>query len=243
MTQSSFAIALLNPDAAMPDGLQDPQGRAAPKRFSVYRNNVTSSLISVMEAAFPVIRKLVGAEFYSALAAEFIRTRPPKSRIMMLYGSEFAEFLRDFPPVAHLGYLGDVAALEQALRESYHAADAAPTPPQDFAALDEAELMVSTFAFAPSARVIASPWPIHGIWFANTSGGAPPLARAETVLVLRPDFDPVPHLITPAEALCVNALLAGKSLATACANAGQDLDLVKLLALLIQNNAITRRQP
>ncbi len=241
MTQSSFASALLNPDAAIPDGLHDPQGRAAPKRFSVYRNNVTSSLISVMEAAFPVIRKLVGAEFYTALAAEFIRTHPPKSRIMMLYGSEFAGFLRDFPPVAHLGYLGDVAALEQALRESYHSADSTATTPQDFAALDEAELLASTFAFAPSVRLVASQWPIHGIWTMNTSGGAPPVARAEIVLVLRPDFDPVPHLLPPAESLCVFSLLAGEPLATAYSDAGQDLDLTKLLTLLIQNNAITRR--
>ena len=37
MTQSAFAHALLDPEAAVPVGIVDPQGRPAPKRFSVYR--------------------------------------------------------------------------------------------------------------------------------------------------------------------------------------------------------------
>ncbi len=243
MTQSSFASALMNPDAALPHGVQDPQGRPSPKRFSVYRNNVASSLISAMEAAFPVIRKLVGPEFFGALAAEFTRLHPPKTRVLMLYGDEFTAFLLSFPPVAHLGYLGDVAALEQAIRESYHAADAPAILAQDLAQLDEATLLASTFAFAPSARLIASPWPIHGIWTANTTGGSNPTARAETVLIIRRDYDPVPHLLTDAEARCVAVLIAGHPLETALLQAGDGLDLTKLLTLLIQNNAIARGMP
>ena len=38
--QAAFAAALLDPEAAVPGGLVDPLGRPAPKRFSVYRNNV-----------------------------------------------------------------------------------------------------------------------------------------------------------------------------------------------------------
>ena len=60
MTQAAFAHALLNPEAAIPPGIVDPQGRPAPKRFSVYRNNVASSLTRAREAAFPTVRKLVG---------------------------------------------------------------------------------------------------------------------------------------------------------------------------------------
>ena len=54
--QEQFVAALFDPTAALPSGLVDPQGRASEKRFAVYRNNVTLSLVRVIEAAFPAIR-------------------------------------------------------------------------------------------------------------------------------------------------------------------------------------------
>lgn len=124
--QNTFAAALLNPEADVPLGLIDPQGRPVQKRFDVYRNNVASGLTRALEASFPVIRALVGEAFFGAMAVEFLRAHPPKSRLMMLYSDAFPPFLATFPPVADLAYLPDVARLEQALRESYHAADAPP---------------------------------------------------------------------------------------------------------------------
>ena len=81
-----FARALLDPEAEVPWGLTDPEGRPAPKRFSVYRNNVASSLTRALEAAFPTVRKLVGDEFFAAMAGVFLRAHPPQSRMLMLYG-------------------------------------------------------------------------------------------------------------------------------------------------------------
>ena len=61
--QESFTEALLTPEHPVPDGLIDPAGRPAGKRFDVYRNNVAVSLTGALETAFPVIRKLVGDVF------------------------------------------------------------------------------------------------------------------------------------------------------------------------------------
>ena len=79
MSQAQFAQALLDPVAEVPAGLVDPLGRPAPKRFSVYRNNVASSLTRALEAAFPTVRKLVGDEFFAAMAVVFLRSHPPTS--------------------------------------------------------------------------------------------------------------------------------------------------------------------
>ena len=69
VSQAKFTQALLNPEAAIPAGLIDPQGRPAGKRFNVYRNNVIVSLMDAMETAFPVIQKLIGAENFRNLSA------------------------------------------------------------------------------------------------------------------------------------------------------------------------------
>ena len=130
MRQSEFVAALLDPSFPMPTGLIRPDGQTATQRFSVYRNNVIAGLTAVLEAAFPVIRTLVGSEFFAAAAAVFVRAHPPKSRIMMLYGARFPDFLSAFEPAADYAYLPDVARLEQALRESsrHFANDAKPRP-------------------------------------------------------------------------------------------------------------------
>ena len=237
MTQSVFAAALLNPDAPVPAGLIDPMGRPVQKRFNVYRNNVTAGLTAVLEAAFPVIRTLVGTEFFGAMAVEFLRAHPPKSRLMMMYGDEFPAFLAAFPPVTQLPYLPDVARLEQALRTSYHAADAAPLP-ADRLALPEAVLLHSRLHFAPALHILQSDWPIFAIWTANTTGGPAPVLAAQSVIILRPDFSPKPHLIAPEAATFFTALQSGATLQLALDYAGPALDLTASLALLLQGQAI-----
>lgn len=240
MSQSIFAQALLDPEAALPVGLTDPEGRPAPRRFSVYRNTVTSGLIRVLEAAFPVIRKLVGDEFFAAMALVFVRAHPPRTRLMMLYGAQFPGFLAAFPPVSHLGYLADVARLEQAIRESYHAADAPALPAEAFATLTDAQMMNAKLRLAPSLGLIRSPWPIHMIWRANSEAGPPPapVRGAEDVLILREAFDPAVHLLPPGGGAFMTGLLAGQSLAATLAPLGRRFDLPAMLGLLIQGRAI-----
>ena len=239
MMQAQFAEALLNPEAAVPEGLVDPEGRPAPKRFSVYRNNVASSLTRALEAAFPTVRKLVGDEFFAAMAVVFLRAHPPTSRMLMLYGAEFPGFLEAFPPVRHLGYLPDVARLDQAMRESYHAADSAPLHEAAFQRLLGTDIAGMRLHLAPSLRLVRSSWPIVSIWAANAEGGPARRTGAEDALVLRPEFDPKPHGLPPEGGAFVAGLLAGQSLGEALDHAGPKLDLPAILGQLIAAQAIT----
>jgi hypothetical protein len=239
MRQAQFAQALLNPEAAVPEGLVDPEGRPAPKRFSVYRNNVASSLTRALEAAFPTVRKLVGDEFFGAMAVVFLRAHPPTSRMLMLYGAEFPGFLEAFPPVRHLGYLPDVARLDQAMRESYHAADSQALAPAALERLVGADLAGLRLTLAPSLRLVRSAWPIVSIWTVNAEGGPSPRAGAEDALVLRPEFDPRPHSLPPGGGAFVAGLIAGESLGASIDLAGPDLDLPAILGLMIAGQAIT----
>lgn len=240
--QGTFRRAVLSPEVSRPDGLSDGMGQPAGRRFDVYRNNVAVSLTEALETAFPVIQKLVGEANFKLLAGAFLRQHPPSSPLMMFYGQEMPEFLTGFGPTSSLGYLPDVARLELALRESYHAADADAIDPTRLQALAPDELMSSTFSLAPSLRLIRSPWPIHAIWAFNMSDGPKPKAGAEDVVVLRADMDPEPSLLPPGGGAFLATLLDGAPLGTAFETAmgeAEGFDLSQILAILIGANAIT----
>ncbi|WP_343116806.1 DNA-binding domain-containing protein [Ostreiculturibacter nitratireducens] len=234
MNQSAFTEALLDPDHAVPHGLQGPGGAPAGRRFAVYRNNVAVSLTEALRTAFPVVRKIVGEEFFDAMAGIYLRAHPPATPILMFYGAEMPAFLETFPPVAHLGYLPDVARLELALRRAYHAADAKALTAVDM--LPE-RLLAARVVFAPAVTLLRSRWPLHAIWSANAEEGAPsPAMRAEDVLVTRPGFDPIPRLLPPGGGEAVARLQDGEPLGPALDAAG--VDPAAIFAVLIGSGAI-----
>lgn len=239
--QALFTQAVLDPELAVPEGLTDPQGRTDAKRFAVYRNNVAVSLTEALETAFPVIRKLVGDEFFKAMAGVFLRQHPPSSALMMFYGAEMPAFLAGFEPARHLGYLADVARLELALRRAYHAADAAPIDPAALQSLAPERLMQARLHLAPAVQLIRSPWPIHAIWLANTTDDAPkPQMLAQDVLVTRPEFDPQPNALPTGGGAFVAALMDGARFSEALAAAGAGFDLTEMLGILLTGAAITK---
>ncbi|MEL7087593.1 MAG: DNA-binding domain-containing protein [Planctomycetota bacterium] len=242
-SQTEFRAALLDPDAPVPDGLTDGNGTPTVKRFAVYRNNVTIALIEALRTAFPVLRKLLGDANFDQLAPLYARAHPPQSPLMMHYGQDMPAFLDGFAPLRHLGYLADVARLELALRQSYHAADAAALDPQALADCPPETLMQSTLVLAPAVGLVPSQWPLFDIWRFNTQADAPkPRAIAQPVLITRVGFDPEPHALTAAQAAWVTACHAGATL-TAAQNAAAahdpDFDLAPLLGLLLQHGALT----
>ena len=233
MSQRAFVAALLDPNLPVPPGLS-----GSGQRFAVYRNTVAVGLTGALRQGFPVVCKLVGDDFFAEMARVFARQHPPRTRIMMLYGADFAAFLAEFSPVAGLPYLPDVARLEQAIRESYHAADAAPAPPETLAALPEARLLQSRLGLAPAVRLVRSHWPIHAIWATNTTGGVMDSDAPQDVVVIRPDYDPVLVPVTASAGQFIAELLAGRIIADALVAAGPDLDLTAVLTVLLQGKAV-----
>ncbi len=245
--QSQFRTALLDPALPVPDGLGDGRGGPVGRRFDVYRNNVVSSLIDALEVGFPAVQKLIGPVNFRAIMAVFLRQHPPQAPMIAVYGAALPGFLSGFAPLAHLGYLPDVARLEQALRESYHAKDSEALDPAILQDMAPADLMAARITLAPALRLIRSPWPVHGIWAYNMEDGAPqPGAAPEDVVITRPAFNPDMAVAGPGGATFVAALAGGQTIGAAYDTALTDapqFDLSAILGILISGSALHRLIP
>ncbi|MEO1292035.1 MAG: DNA-binding domain-containing protein [Pseudomonadota bacterium] len=245
--QSAFAAALFDPAAPLPDDVAPVRDAAPVKRFNVYRNNVIASLIDALGRAYPTCKTLVGDPFFAAVADLFVRAHPPSSPLMMLYGAEFPDWIEGFEPAQSVPYLGDIARLERARRESYHAAEAPVVGPEALGAaagaVGEAGLDRIRLRAHPALRLVRSRFPILSIWAASNGEGDSSEIRpeAQAVIVVRPD-ETLEMVPSPAGgATFVEAFVAGQTLGDATATASQEVpefDLARNLGGLLAVGAI-----
>lgn len=243
VTQTCFAEALVDRRMPVPAGLAAWNGPRPERRFSVYRNNVLSGLVEVLKSRFPAAAAIVGDEFFTAMAGEYVRLEPPRSPLLLGYGDTLADFVERFEPAARLPYLPDVIRLEAARSHAYHAADCRLLDAGDLSSVVEGGLPYLRLRPHPSLSVLCSAHPVVTIWAMNA--GEMPVApiedwRGEDALVVRPAMTVHVHRLGPGGAVFVQALAGGHMLGDAveaAMAADSRFDLTASLAGVLQSGA------
>ncbi len=239
--RQEFTTALLARAAnAHPPGMDADTAR----RFRVYRNNVYVALIDALADAYPVVQRLVGEEFFSAMAREFFLTEKTREPTLALYGEGFAEFIEQFTPAASVAYLADIARLERARLESLHAVDAEVLDVSGLPGNGE-EILQAQLEPHPALRLVGSSHPIVSIWLANLSDESEHIItdNAEHALITRPGFEVCTALLEQDAALFTNSLMQGCTVQQAYAKAvtvSADFDIGTSFSLLLEAGAFTR---
>ena len=168
VTQDSFARALF--DRTAEADLVAQFGNAGADRFGLYRGNLTVTWDKVLSAAYPVIRQLVGAEFFSALSRAYGMANPSTDGDLNHFGAGFATFLAHFEHVAQYPYLADMARFEWTLHRNHFAPDGAVLTAAQLAAHDPLGLEQARIRLHPACSLFASPWAIVPLWQAHQPG-------------------------------------------------------------------------
>jgi Putative DNA-binding domain len=241
--QRRFVELLLTPDDVAADSLPMQPG------FAIYRNTVRKGLIDALQANYPAVNRLVGDQWFRAVAAQFVSQHPATDARLLHYGVEFARFLETFPPATALPYLAQVARLDRLWTLAHTATD------------DDAITVYALASFTPESfdthtlQPRASTYwtwsatqPVFSLWTANRDGEA---ARSdlsdiawqgEGIIIYRPDQAVTYQCADAASIAFLDACRAGKSIARAAACAvsiDANCDLQALIAKLIQSHTFT----
>lgn len=236
--QQGFAAAVLDVALPPPPSIRGARCGNVTRRFDAHRNRIAASLVGALTQRYPVTRRLIGPESFSALARVYTVHNPPHSPVLLGYGDTLPHFIRSLGRIPSIEYLADICELESALCRAYHAADAMPLSVDVFSRLGPDLLEDLVVSFHPSVSLVTSRFPIVSIWEANRTDDDKLVTRwgAEAALVARPDGDVQICLLPIGGYTFLGALMKGATLAEAtriAASAEADFDLTANLETLI----------
>ena len=244
--QEQFVGSLRDPERSVPSGLAAADPLPPTKRFNVYRNNVAVSLTDNLAASYPVVKQLVGEEFFTGMARVFVDHNAPTSAVMLHYGVHFPDFITNFEPAQSLPFLADVARIEQGWNNAYHASDAKPVGVEALQSLAPEVLETAMMRLHPSLQIIRSDWPVFSIWHLHQSTDDTAAAMQELTpepesgLIVRPNLDVDVRIIPDAAAEFYSSLQDGQSLGRAAEPlvAAQSDDMGAMLQHLFSCGAV-----
>lgn len=247
--RAGFTPGLLDARRAAPADVIAPAGKGVVRRYAVYRNNVMASLIAALAAIYPALQRIVGGACFDALARAHIRATPPSSPLLFEYGRGFAGFLATHALTRADPVLADVARIERAWLDAYHAADAPALGVEALMAVAPASLARLRLRVHPAAHVVRSRHPALDLFTHNRvpgAAGAPAAEEAQDTLITRPDQDVIATRLPAGGAAFVGALIDGVALGAAAETAWADdpaFELEPNLAGLLHAGVFTSIQP
>ena len=240
---ASFRTAILDPRRAEPETVTGPRGKKAVRRFNVYRNNVTMSLMNALADIFPAVQRITGETLFREIARAFVRAHPPVSPLLFLYGHDFPAFVAASEHAGRMPYLADVARVERSWLTAYHAADIAPLEPHALATIPGEDLEQAVFTPHPATGLVVSPFAVFDIFDANRAEGPVghiDTGRPQSVLVTRPGEEIRVTALPPGDDAFFASLLNGETLGEAVAAgmaAAETFDINTAIGGLLQTGA------
>ena len=218
-TQELFA-ALVTGDipvdpAARDANLTGDTELSAAERARVYSDMYLYRLVDALREDYPHLARLLGADPFFALAAEYVRAHPSRNPSLAHLGRELPAFLAAHP--AGRADVADLAALEWARAEAFIAPDAEPLDAAGLGALAQ-NTAAARIVLCPSVRLLSLPHDVASLWAdleAGRDAGAP--IRAPTaLLVWRKGFEVFHAPVSPQELAALQTVQRGATLGEAC---------------------------
>ena len=192
---------------------------AGARGLKAYKTNGHMLAERALQAAYPVVAQLLGAESFADLARALWYAQPPVRGDLGQWGDGLPQFLQHSAQLQDVPYLGDVASVEWAMHCCAVAPDA-QAQPESLHLLTTHDPAQLHLVLAPGTLALCSEWPVASILLAHLDSAddftqVGELLRkqvAQEVVVWREGLRPRMRQAMPGEAACLKACLAGSPL-------------------------------
>ncbi len=217
--KSRPARRLLGLAAREPEAVVLPsKSLSSVERLGIYAHMYFARLVEVMEAEYPIARRILGPEAFVEACRRFVARHPSRSRTLNALSEQFPGFLaRSLPRSNRNGLAADVARIERAMEDVFDAPRAEPMTAEAFAAIGPDRWERATLRVNPALRLLKLRYPANDFMTALRRGDRPriPRPRATCAIVFRRDFQVFRRNQEPEQFRLLAALAAGRPLAAA----------------------------
>jgi hypothetical protein len=193
-----------------------PVGTEPAERARIYTGGYPARLQSAIAESHPAVAHVLGEGAFAKLVERYARALPPRSYNLNDAGARLAEYLPADPLSAHLPFLSDLARLEWAIAQAFHAAAPEPFDPAAVALWSVDDWDGARIDLHAGTAVVRSQWPIRTVWAAREMPvkeiDIDMVAGGEIVLIRRAGLEVVCESIGAGEATAIEALLDGARL-------------------------------
>jgi hypothetical protein len=133
------------------------------ENLRIYENNIHSNLVNALSDTYPLIRQLLGENFFAVAARDYIAQYPSRSPNLHEYGEYFSDFIDNFAPANDFVYLAEVADFEWACHEIYFSAEHAAFDIKQLNQFSPDEYENLHFILNPASKMMQFAYPILDI--------------------------------------------------------------------------------
>jgi hypothetical protein len=191
---------------------------SAAERIDIYTNAYFYRMLECLGEDFPATLAAVGTDNFADLVKEYLLEHPPTEPSILYAGLYLADFLNDHPLAERWPFIADLARLERAALDVFHAADASALALETLNAVPSEEWPALRLRTHPAVEIVHSEWRIADVlhtveqgreWTAPEHAGTSVLVWRQNALVNYRNLEPVER-----DALAIVA--KGASFAAAC---------------------------
>ncbi len=223
--------------AAVAEVIRPSRSQSSLERLAVYGNAYYLRLLECLREFFPCLVDALGRETFDQFAVAYLQRHPPESYTLQRLADRFAAFLDETRPArdsAWAGFVVDLARLESAIEQVFHAPgpEPDPWPDQNTSATDAAATplaaqspaewtAVARLTPSPGLTLLAFAWPVSSYYTGWKRNEQPPWPdpQPQYLALLRRDYVVRRHELSQGMYEILSGLVQGMTVGQAIAQA------------------------